>query len=151
MSKDSSTASGSNLSRSLRWCLFELLVRILAGMLALDMARPEDIVPLILRRDPRFTRLAIVEGLTDIGKDINGSTVDRFGTFSTYDATDKAMIKQRIVEQCGSPAAFNLLVSSYRAAGIQHHRQVRRGPARCGRRCGGGEEEWEEPPSPAAG
>ena len=108
------------------WCLFEMMVRILAGMLALGLDRPEEIVPLILRRDPLFTRLVIVEGLTDIDHDVTGKVYDRFSEMSLFDPADRVMIQRRIAEVCGSPAAFNLLLSCYRSAAIQDHRQVKR-------------------------
>jgi hypothetical protein len=106
------------------WCCFEMMVRILAAMRALCLARPEDIVPLILRRDPRFTRLVIAEGLTDIHHDVTGRVYDRYGTMTTFDPADRTMIQRRIVEACGSPAAFNRFLSCYRSAAIQHFRQV---------------------------
>jgi hypothetical protein len=106
------------------WCLFELLVRILAGMAALGIARPEDLVPRILSRDPLFTRLVIVEGLTIIEHDVTGTFYDRFGRMSTFDPRDMAAIKRAVVAACGSAAAFNLLVSCYRRAAILNLRQV---------------------------
>jgi hypothetical protein len=99
-----------------------VLVRLLAGMRALGITRPEDLVPLLLRRDPLFTRLAIVEGLTT-KKDINGEYFDRYGQMSTFDPADRAMIQRRIVEVCGSSVVFNQLLSYCRAAAVQH--QVR--------------------------
>jgi hypothetical protein len=106
------------------WVLFELMVRILAAMLALDLARPEDMVPFILRRDPIFTRLVIVPGLTDINNDVTGKLYDRFGQMALFDPMDKITIKRRIVEACGSPHSFNMLIAYGRAAGIQDHFQV---------------------------
>ncbi len=106
------------------WCLYEMMVRILAGMRAMGFSRPEDMVPLILRRDPRFTRLVIVPGLTDVVNDVNGKLYDRFGEMSVFDPADEAVIKQGIVRGCKSSDAFNLLIAIYRAAAIQHHRQV---------------------------
>jgi hypothetical protein len=108
------------------WCLFEVCVRVLAAMRALGLARPEDMTPLILRRDPRFTRLVVIKGLTDIGTDLTGQTYDRFGEMALFDAADKAQIQRRIVEACGSRAAFNRIIAEFRAAAIQHHRKARR-------------------------
>ena len=109
------------------WCLYELLVRILAGMAALGLgARAAELVPLILRRDARFTRLVIVEGLTNVGNDVTGTFYDRFGRMTTFKPSDMAEIKRAIVDKVGSAAAFNLLVSSYRHAAIQNTRQARR-------------------------
>ena len=105
------------------WCCFEVMVRILAGMLALGIERAEDIVPFLLRRDPRFTRLVIVPGLTDIFEDVTGQLFDRYGEMKTFAAADRVMIQRRIVEACGSSVAFNLLLGYCRAAAIQH--QVR--------------------------
>ena len=108
------------------WCLYELLIRILAGMAALGLARAAELVLLILRRDARFTRLVIVEGLTNVDNDVTGTFYDRFGEMTTFKPSDMADIKRAIVEKVGSAAAFNLLVSSYRHAAIQNTSQVRR-------------------------
>jgi hypothetical protein len=113
------------------WCLFEMLVRLLAAMRALGLARAEDLVPLILRRDPRFTRLVIVDGLTDVYSDVTGRRYDRFGRMATFDAADLAKIRRGIVAACGSAGAFNLLISCYSHAAIQHLRQVTRSTPPC--------------------
>ena len=76
-----------------------MMVRLLA---AVGLARPEDLVPLILRRDPRFI-------IADVGGDVTGPLFDRM---STFDPADRAMMQRGRVEACGVPAAFNLLVSS---------------------------------------
>jgi hypothetical protein len=108
------------------WCLYELLVRILAGMAALGLARAAELVPLILRRDARFTRLVIVEGLTNVFNDVTGTFYDRFNRMTTFKPSDMADIKRAIMDKVGSAAAFDLLISSYRHAAIQNTRQVRR-------------------------
>ena len=118
------------------WCLYEAMVRLLAALRALGLARPEDLVPLILRRDPLLTRLVIVPGLTDVYNDVSGKYFDRFGEMSTFDPADRVRIQAAIVEACGSPAAFNLLISSFRSAASQHLRLVNpesRARARWGR------------------
>jgi hypothetical protein len=107
------------------WCLFEMMIRILAGMRALDLARPEDIVPLILMRDSRFTRLVIVEGLTNVYNDVTGRKYNRFGQMATFDSVERDMIQRRIIKACRSSATFNMLLSCYRSAAIQNFRQVR--------------------------
>ena len=103
------------------WCLFEVVVRIRAAMHALDLRRPEDIVPLILRRHRLLPRLVIVPGLTNVDTDVTGKRYDRFGRMRLFDPADMVRIKRRIVEVCASAAAFNLLISRFRAATIQHH------------------------------
>ena len=104
------------------WCVFEFMVRFLAAMKALGIERPEDLVQHILDRHPLCTRLVIIDGLTQL-RDINGTVFDRYGAMSTFEPADRVMIQRRIVEACGSPAAFNRLLSYSRAAAIQ--RQVR--------------------------
>ena len=120
------------------WCLYEMMVRLLAAMRALGLKRAEDLVPFILRRDPLFTRLVIVDDLSGINEDVTGPYYDRFGTMSTFDPADLARIQQGIVEACGSPAAFNMLISTYRHASIQDFHKVKGGEgphARKGRWC----------------
>ncbi len=114
-----------NRPMSRGWVLFEFLVRILAGMQIKGLTRPEDITPYILDRDPLFTRLVIVDGLTDIEQDVNGENFDRFATMSTYEPADLAIIQARILEVCGSAAVFNRILNFYRAAAIRHRCQVK--------------------------
>ena len=97
------------------WCLFELMVRILAGMAARGMTRPEDLVPLILGREPLFTRLVIVEGLTDVFNDVTGTFYNRFGRMSTFDPRDMAAIKQAIIAACGSAAVSSAATATLRS------------------------------------
>ena len=104
---------------------FKVMVRIRAAMHRLKLHLAEDIIPRILARDPLLTRLVIVPGLTDVQNDVTGEYYDRFGDMRVFDPADMVRIKQRIVEECQSAAAFNLMISRFRAATIQHYaRQV---------------------------
>jgi hypothetical protein len=107
------------------WCLFEFMVRILAGMRAKGLARAEDITPFILDRDPLFTRLVTVDGLTDMERDVQGEYFDKFGNMSAFDNSDLSKIRARILEVCGSAGVFNWILNYYRAAAVRSCCQVK--------------------------
>ncbi len=105
------------------WCIFELIVRIQSAMRLAGLARPEDVVPPVLRRDPSFPRLVVVPGLSSV-VDVSGVKYDRFGEMAVFAPSDKAKISRRILESW-TPAAFNRTIAHLRAAAMQSYCQVR--------------------------
>ncbi len=105
------------------WCLFEFIVRILAAMRAKGLASPEEFMPFIVDRDPLFTRLVLVDGLSK-DLDLHAGCFDKFNEMSTFDPADKSIIQSRIIEVCGSATVFNRILNYYRTAAIRYTRKV---------------------------